>query len=122
MASTIGEEMTIETSRGSEGEASPKLIRELMNDDIRRGEFIILSRSEEAYLQGCGDKEPFHVEYREGGEAEHYYAKEKLTKTELEELMLRYLEEKLDWKSPYEWARLAELEGDSTMTWDVTWS
>jgi hypothetical protein len=113
--------MILETSHGNADEATPDLIREIMQDDSRRGEFVILSESDKGYLQASGEAGHFHVEYREGGDETHSYARRDLTRRELEALMLRYLRQQPDWKDGHERLPLSEIQPDSRLTWDIAW-
>ena len=51
--------MKVECENLSEREATPELIRELIRDDVRRGEFMILMQDadEESFVQIAGDYE-----------------------------------------------------------------
>jgi hypothetical protein len=46
--------MILETSNGTETEATAARIRELIGNDQERGDFIILSQEDELYLQTTG--------------------------------------------------------------------
>ena len=76
--------MKVECENLSERKATPELIRELIRDDMRRGEFMILMQDadEEAFVQIAGDYEDvggendgcFDLEYRDGASSLLYHA------------------------------------------------
>ena len=76
--------MKVECENLSERKATPELIRELIRDDARRGEFMILMQDadEEAFVQIAGDYEDvggendgcFDLEYRDGASSLLYHA------------------------------------------------
>lgn len=105
--------MKIECENLSEREATPKLIRELIRDDARRGEFMILMQDadEEAFVQIAGDYEDvggrndgcFDLEYRDGASSPLYHANRRATADEVEQLFLSELRGDRSWRSRFEW-------------------
>ena len=62
--------MKLETENVQESEASAELIRELMTDDARRGNRLILMRDddEEAFMQIAFDDHPDGIDSRRQGD------------------------------------------------------
>jgi hypothetical protein len=84
--------MKLETAQSlSSEQATVDDIRNAILDDKRRGEFIILSSGPQHYIQAAGDCEPFHMEYRDGSEEEHYECPQDISRSELEAAFLSYL-------------------------------
>lgn len=80
------------------------LINTFKNDQ-GRGDFIILSHGKEVYIQAAGEDDGlFHMEYREGDEEHHFQCTEKLTKEQVQETFLKYLEGDSSWKVDHHWA------------------
>jgi len=98
--------MNLETAESfSADPASPDDIKFAVSNDKQRGEFIILSKSRNCFVQAAGETEPFFVEYH-GEQQDHdraFRCKSHLTSAELEELLLRYLAEDPNWNSDYDW-------------------
>ena len=71
--------MKLETENVKESEASAELIRELMADDARRGNWLILMHDddEEAFMQIAFDDHPdgIDLEYRDGASKPLYHCK-----------------------------------------------
>ncbi len=85
-------------------DASEDTIKYAFADDTARGEFLILSRSGQEYLQAYGEGDgPFQLEYRDGEEARHFRAKDDLTKEKVKTCFLLYFRGDPAWKSPYDW-------------------
>jgi hypothetical protein len=109
--------MILETSNGTETEATAARIRELIGNDQERGDFIILSQEDELYLQTTGRDDVFITEYRDGSADRHFVSKQPLTAEQLEEVMVRYLNQDPDWKETCEWQPLSNnLDGGSETT------
>lgn len=82
-------------------------IKHAFLDDRGRGEFMILSRSDQEYLQAYGDGDgPFHLEYREAEEARHFRAQDEITKEEAKTTFLLYFRNDPQWKSRHPWEPL----------------
>jgi hypothetical protein len=112
--------MKLQTANGRQQEATPERISEILGSGPLRGDLLILIVDDQIYLQALIAEEPCHVEYREGGESMHFYAKHKFSIPELEALMHRYLEGRPDWREGYDWAPLSEMESSSNTSWDIT--
>ena len=102
-----GRPMKIETENVKETEASAELIRELMADDARRGNWLILSRDEDdaAFMQIAFDDHPdgIDLEYREGTDKPLYHCKRPVLRLEAENALLDYLDGIETWKHRFEW-------------------
>jgi hypothetical protein len=73
-------------------------------DDAGRGEFIILSQSDQVYIQAYGEgDDPFLVEYREGDAQHHFHSVEDHPKDVVQSLFLKYLDQDDSWKTDIEW-------------------
>ena len=112
--------MKLETANGKQQEATPERISEILGSGALRGDFLTLIVEDQIYLQALIAEEPCHVEYREGGESMHFYAKHEFSIPELEALMLRYLEGGPDWREGYDWAPLSAMESGPNISWDIT--
>ena len=107
--------MKVECENLGEREATPDLIRELIRDDARRGEFMILIQDagEEAFVQIAGDYEDvggrndgcFDLEYRDGASSLLYHANRRATADEVEQAFLSELRGDRSWRSRFEWER-----------------
>ena len=105
--------MKVECENLSEREATPELIRELIRDDARRGEFMILMQDadEEAFVQIAGDYDDvggvndgcFDLEYRDGESSLLYHADRRATADEVEQAFLSELRGDRSWRSRFEW-------------------
>ena len=105
--------MKVECENLSEREATPELIRELIRDDVRRGEFMILMQDadEEAFVQIAGDYDDvggendgcFDLEYRDGASSLLYHANRRATADEVEQAFLSELCGDRSWRSRFEW-------------------
>ena len=80
--------MKLETENVQETEASAELIRELMADDVRRGNWLILMHDddEEAFMQIAFDDHPdgIDLEYRDGAGKPLYHCKRPVLRLEAE--------------------------------------
>lgn len=99
--------MKLETENVKETEASAELIRELMADDARRGNWLILSRDEDdaAFMQIAFDDHPdgIDLEYRDGADKPLYHCKRPVLRLEAENALLDYLDGIETWKHRFEW-------------------
>lgn len=97
----------IETENVKETEASAELIRELMADDARRGNWLILMHDddEEAFMQIAFDDHPdgIDLEYRDGADKPLYHCKRPVLRLEAENALLDYLDGIDTWKYRFEW-------------------
>ena len=78
--------MKLETENVQKSEASAELIRELMADDARRGNWLILMHDddEEAFMQIAFDDHPdgIDLEYRDGASKPLYHCKRPVLRLE----------------------------------------
>ena len=99
--------MRLETENVQETEASAELIRELMADDARRGNWLILMHDddEEAFMQIAFDDHPdgIDLEYRDGADKPLYRCKRPVLRLEAENALLDYLDGIETWKHRFEW-------------------
>jgi len=82
-------------------------IRNAFADDRGRGEFIILSESDEVFIQASGEDDgPYALEYREGSSDRHFRCTRDLTKAEVEDAFLKYLNRDAGWETDFPWEPL----------------
>lgn len=97
---------------------------ELINafeDDVGRGDFIILSQSEEVYIQAAGEgDDPYVMEYREGDSDHHFQCTQKLPKANVQSAFMKYLRGDDSWKTDFEWKQF-ENEPSENKPWWVFW-
>ena len=97
----------LETENVKETEASAELVRELMADDARRGDWLILMHDddEEAFVQIAFDDHPdgIDLEYRDGADEPLYHSKRPVLRLEAENALLDYLDGIETWKHRFEW-------------------
>ena len=107
--------MKLETENVQESEASAELIRELMADDARRGNWLILSRDEDdaAFMQIAFDDHPdgIDLEYRDGADEPLYHCKRPVLRLEAENALLDYLDGIDTWKYRFDWEEEKGLGG-----------
>ena len=97
----------------AEGLASPNAtesdIRKAFADDCERGEFAILSESDQVYIQASGQGDgPYLLEYREGDDNRHYQCTREATRSEVESAFIKYLKRDPSWKTDIPWSQLAK--------------
>ena len=82
-------------------------IQNAFADDAGRGGYIILSQSEQVYIQAIGEGDgPYTLEYRQGSGERHYQCPQDLTKEQVETAFLKYLTGDIAWQNDHEWQRL----------------
>lgn len=103
-----GEKFSLECAQAiSSADATEADIRNAFADDRGRGEFIILSESDEVFLQASGEDDgPYVLEYREGSSDRHFRCTRGLTKAEVEDAFLKYLHRDPGWKNDFPWQPL----------------
>ena len=98
---------------------------ELVNafqDDVGRGEFIILSQSEEVYIQAAGEgDEPYLIEYREGDEDRHFQCTQKVPKANVQSAFMKYLKGDDSWKTDFEWKPLEDEPSEDESSENKPW-
>jgi len=100
--------MELETQGGMySGIAKESDIIEAFEDDKKRGEFVILSQSEQVYIQAAGEGfGPYNLEYRDGDEDHHFQCTQELSKSDVQSAFIGYLKGDRSWKTNYEWKPL----------------
>ena len=82
-------------------------LREAFRNDAKRGEFIILSSSEQHYIQAYGERDgPYELEYREGDKKHHFRAKDEYNKTRVEQAFVWYLNGDDRWRTDFPWEKM----------------
>ncbi len=106
--SPASETMRLECAQSiASADATEADIRQAFADDAGRGEFIILSESDEVFLQASGEGGgPYALEYRQGSADRHFRCTRDLTKTEVERAFLQYLNRDPGWKNDFPWQPL----------------
>ena len=93
-------------------------IVQAFEDDKGRGEFIILSQSEQVFIQAAGeDHGPYTLEYREGDDDRHFRCSQEPAKPQVEEAFIKYLEGDESWKTSREWKTLKQVEQEAKPWW-----
>ena len=89
-----------------------QLVEEILADDSRRGEFVILQVDKNTFLQASGEGDgPYVLEYKDGGQ--QFQALDEPTKDEVREAFLDYLRGGSEWKTKRHWRQLAARRGCS---------
>lgn len=97
--------MKINAAEYSSDNATPEEIRELVSDDAKRGEFMILEKGEDDFVQIAEDaEEGFVLEYREGERM--FRCMRNVSRDEAEGAFLDYLDGLDSWKSRFSWEPL----------------
>ena len=97
--------MKINAAESSSDNATPEEIRELVSDDAKRGEFMILEKGEDDFVQIAEDaEEGFVLEYREGERM--FRCMRNVSRDEAEGAFLDYLDGLDSWKSRFSWEPL----------------
>ena len=105
--------MRVECEKLSERVATPELIRELVRDGTRRGEFMILMHDDddEAFVQVACDLDRvegaddccFDLEYREGKDGRLFHCTRRVSAREVEAAFLDEYDGRLSWRDRYTW-------------------
>ena len=92
----------IEAAEFTSSDATPELIKELVADDSKRGEFMILDDGKD-FVQIAGDdgNDGFTLEYGEDGVVQH--CKRLISRAEAESVFLEYIDGLRSWQSRFEW-------------------
>lgn len=108
--------MKVEAENLKEQVATEELVRELVRNDARRGEFMIMSddEDEERFVQVACDYDDvggksdglFDLEYREGKNGALYHCSRRVSADEVERIFLDELAGRGEWRSGFEWERL----------------
>ena len=107
--------MKLETENIKNTEASAELVRELMSDDARRGNWLILMHDDDdgAFMQiAFGDhSDGIELEYREGVDTPLYHCRRPVLRLEAENALLDYLDGIDTWKYRFEWEEVKGFGG-----------
>ena len=113
--------MKIEAEKMSECVATEELVRELVRNDARRGEFMIMSddADEERFLQIACDYDDvggksdgrFDLEYQEGTGGRLFHCKRRVRADEVESVFLDELAGRIEWRGDFDWE--TECDGGS---------
>ncbi len=108
--------MKIEAEKMGERVATEELVRELVRNDARRGEFMIMmdDADEERFVQVACDYDDvggksdglFDLEYRDGKNGYLYHCSRRVSADEVERVFLDELAGRGEWRSGFEWERL----------------
>jgi hypothetical protein len=100
--------MELQTEGGMySGIADESDIIKAFQDDKSRGEFVILSKSEQVYIQAAGEGfGPYTLEYRDGDEYHHFQCPQELSKPEVQAAFIEYLEGDESFMTNLEWKRM----------------
>ena len=113
--------MKIEAENMKERVATEELVRELVRDDARRGEYMIMmdDADEERFVQIACDYEDvggandgcFDLEYQDGTNGNLYHCKRRVSADEVERIFLDELDGRGEWRSDFDWE--TECDGGS---------
>ena len=105
--------MKIEAENMKERVATEELVRELVRNDARRGEFMIMmdDADEERFVQVACDYDDvggksdglFDLEYREGKNGALYHCSRRVSADEVERIFLDELDGRGEWRSDFDW-------------------
>ncbi len=111
--------MELETQGGMySGIAKESDIIAAFVDDKKRGEFVILSKSEQVYIQAAGEGfGPYTLEYRDGDEDHHFQCTKELSKPDVQSAFIGYLKGDRSWKSNLQWKPLDTSENSEKPWW-----
>ena len=107
-------DMRLECEKLEECEATPELIRELVRNGDRRGEFMMRDDDEESYVQvacdfdevGGTDDGCFDLEYREGAKSPLFHCVKRVSANAVEGIFLDELAGQGSWRTRYEWEKV----------------
>lgn len=113
--------MKIEAENMKERVATEELVRELVRDDARRGEYMIMmdDADEERFVQIACDYEDvggksdgcFDLEYQEGTGGRLFHCKRRVSADEVERVFLDELAGRIEWRGDFDWE--TECDGGS---------
>ena len=94
----------------------------MIQDDARRGEFVILIRREQEFIQAGGfprfrrrffsrrrwldEGDRIVMEYQEGGTDHHFQCTQEISKVEVQATFLKYLKGDPSWKNDFQWKKI----------------
>jgi hypothetical protein len=89
------------------GDVTEELLRKVFGDERVRGEFVVLSKDSQIYIQTRGNGEgPYCLEYRDGDAEHHFQAGDKLRREEVLRAFLWYLADDPRWRTDFPWRKL----------------
>ena len=107
--------MQVETANMAARKATPELLRELVGNDERRGEFMILmdDADDERFVQvacdfedvGGKDDGRFDLEYREGSGGALYHCTTRVGASDVERVFLEELAGRGEWRRDFTWEK-----------------
>ncbi len=107
--------MKVEAEYLKEQVATDELVRELVRDDARRGEYMIMmdDADEERCVQIACDYEDvggkndgcFDLEYQDGANGNLYHCKTRVSADEVERIFLDELAGRIEWRSSFDWEK-----------------
>ncbi len=107
--------MQVETANMAACKATPELLRELVRNGDRRGEFMILTddADDERFVQVACDFEDvggmddgrFDLEYREGSGGSLYHCTTRVDATDVERVFLEELAGRGEWRRDFTWEK-----------------
>ena len=112
--------MRLEITGKNIGEPTIELVTKVVNDENYRGEFFILIKDDESFLQATGPNDQLHVEYRDATTQEHFYCSSSITCDGLVSLCMRYINEEEHWNESYDWRPIEEFDNGSQMAWSIS--
>jgi hypothetical protein len=96
-------------------------IIEAFQDDECRGEFVILSRADQVYIQAAGEGfGPYTLEYRDGDADRHFQCTRELSKAEVQSAFLDYFNGGQSWQTDFDWTPL-QFEQRENKPWWKFW-
>ena len=108
--------MKIEAAEMGERVATEELVRELVRNDARRGEFMIMSddADDSRFVQVACDYDEvggksdglFDLEYRDGKNGYLYHCSRRVSADEVERVFLDELAGRGEWRGDFEWEQL----------------
>ena len=115
--------MKLETgARISSRDVTEEELVNAFEDDVGRGELIILSQAEEVFIQAAGEgDEPYLLEYREGDEDYHFQCARKVPKASVQSAFIKYLRGDESWKTDFEWKPLQEVPPEKGSSENKPW-
>jgi hypothetical protein len=94
---------------------------ELINafqDDAGRGDFIILSQSEEVFIQAAEEGNTlYQLEYRQGDADHHFQCTQDVSKANVQSAFMKYLKGDDSWKTDFEWKPLEDKPSGNKPWW-----
>ena len=115
--------MKIEAEKMGERVATEELVRELVRNDARRGEFMIMSddADDSRFVQVACDYDEvggksdglFDLEYRDGKNGYLYHCSRRVSADEVERVFLDELAGRIEWRGDFNW----ECEQDDAGSW-----